>query len=235
MKFLKEKFDEYGIPFEPERGKATKGFKVANLWVGDQYLELPYLKKEDGGGWKKEWVQKYNDGKRGIFGLCLFTDCLDEMKHGLIERGVELEGPERITFNMFGGLFKKTLPFRKIYTKPIPGSDLQFMFLQMHSDKKYEFTRKYFMKPNTEDIGIISINDAVVLKDYSNLEWDFIGKIFPNLIGSNHKKTLYMGDTKLHFVQDPHQDLSVELRAKTSQSQYENTEIEIENVRLLIG
>ncbi|MGZ4160075.1 MAG: hypothetical protein ACXVNF_04640 [Neobacillus sp.] len=28
MKFLKEKFDEYGIPFEPGRRKATEGFKV---------------------------------------------------------------------------------------------------------------------------------------------------------------------------------------------------------------
>jgi hypothetical protein len=44
-----------------------------------------------------------------------------------------------------------------------------------------------------------------------------------------------MGETKLHFVQDPHHQLSVELRAKTNNKYYENTEIEIENVRLLIG
>jgi hypothetical protein len=235
MQALKEKFDGYGIPFEPVKGKGTKGFKVANLWIGDQYLELPYIKNPDGGGWKKEWVEHYFRGKRGIFGLCLFTDSLDQIKQGLIERGVELEGPERITFKMFGGLLKKSLPFRKFYTKPIPNSDLQFMFLQMDSEKKFEFTRKYFMKPNTEDIGIISINEAFVMKDFSKQEWAFIEQVFPSMVGNTYKKTLDMGTTKLHFVQDPHHDLSVELHAKANQSQYEPTEIEIENVRLLIG
>ena len=52
LQALKEQFDGYGIPFEPEKGKGTKGFKVSNIWIGDQYLELPYLKNADGCGWK---------------------------------------------------------------------------------------------------------------------------------------------------------------------------------------
>lgn len=232
---LKKRMDDYGIPFDPEKGKGTKGFKVANLWIGDQYLTFPYLKKADGGGWKEEWVAQYNDGKRGIFGLCLITDSLDEIKQGLLERGIELEGPERVSFKMLGGLLKKSLPFRTIFTKPIPNSSLQLMFLQMDDQKRYEFTRKYFMKPNTEDVGIVSIYEAFVMKDFSREEWDFIEKIFPQLVGNQNKKTLNMGETKLHFVQDPYQELSVELRAKAQEYQYLSTEIEIENVRLLIG
>lgn len=232
---IKEKMDEYGIPFDPENGKGTNGFKVANLWIGDQYLEFPIIKKTGGGGWKKEWVTQYNNGKRGIYGLCLFTDTLDEIKQGLIERGVELEGPERVIIKMFGGLFKKSLPFRTIYTKAIPNSDLQFMFLQMDDPKKFEFMRKYLMKPNTEDVGIISIGDAFVMKDFSTEEWAFIESVFPQLKGTLNKKTLDMGETKLHFIQDPHQKLSVELKAKVNNKSYENTELEIENVRLMIG
>lgn len=232
---LKKRLDDYGIPFDPDKGKGTKGFKVANLWVGDQYIALPYLKKADGGGWKEEWVAQYNDGKRGIFGLCLFTDSLEEIKQGLLKRGVELEGPERATFKLFGGLLKKSLPFRTIFTKPIPNSSLQFMFLEMDDRKRYEFTRKYLMKPNTEDVGIVSIHEAFVMKDFSHEEWDFIEKIFPQLVGNRNKKTLDMGETKLHFVQDPYQELSVELRAKAQEFQNFSTEIEIENVRLLIG
>jgi hypothetical protein len=232
---LKMQLDEYDIPFDPEKGKGTSGFKVANLWIGDQYLELPYLKKADGGGWKQEWVHQYNRGRRGIFGLCLYTDSLDKMKQELIERGVELEGPERVTFKMLGGLLKKSLPFRKIYTKPIPNSDLQFMFLQMDDPKKFAFTRKYFMKPNTEEVGIISINEAFVMKDFSNEEWGFINNVFPQLKGNRFKKTMDMGETKLHFVQDPKHQLSVDLRAKANNKNYENIEIEIENVRLLFG
>lgn len=84
----------------------------------------------------------------------------------------------------------------------------------MDSEKKYVFTRKYFMKPNTEDIGIVSINEPFVMKDFSKQDWTFIEKVFPGLIGTSRKKTLDMGTTKLHFVQDPHKDLSVELHAK---------------------
>lgn len=232
---FKMMLDEYDIPFDPERGKGTSGFKVANLWVGDQYLEFPYLKKNNGGGWKQEWVDQYNQGKRGIFGLCLYTDSLDAIKQGLKERGVELEGPEKVTFKMFGGLLKKSLPFRTIYTKPIPNSDLQIMFLQIDDQKKFELTRKYYMKPNTEEVGIVSINEAFVMKDFSKKEWAYIEQVFPELSGNYYKKTLNMGESKLHFVQDPHHQLSVELRAQSNNKYYENTEIEIENVRLLIG
>jgi hypothetical protein len=232
---IKNLLDEYDIPFDPEKGKGTNGFKAANLWIGDQYLEFSYLKKNSVSGWKQEWVNQYNQGQRGIFGLCLFTDSLDEIKQGLLERGIELEGPERITYKKFGGLLKKSLPFRTIFTKPIPNSSLQIMFLQMDDKKKFEFTRKYLMKPNTEDVGIVAIKEAFVMKDFSKEEWSFIDQIFPQLVGNYNKKTLNMGETKLHFVQDPHHQLSVELRAKTNNKYYENTEIEIENVRLLIG
>lgn len=232
---LKSMLDEYDIPFDLDKGKGTNGFKVANLWIGDQYLEFSYLKKADGNGWKKEWVNQYNLGERGIFGLCLYTDAIDEIKQGLIDRGVELEGPERVSYKMFGGLLKKSLPFRTIYTKPIPNSNLQFMFLQMDDPKKFAYTRKYMMKPNTEEVGIIAINQAFVMKDFSKEEWVFIERIFPGLTGNRNKKTLDMGETRLHFVQDPHHQLSVELTAKTNNKYYENTEIEIENVRLLIG
>ena len=232
---LKKSFDDYGIPFDPEKGQVTKAIHVANLWIGDQYLVLPYLKKPDGGSWKKEWVSKYNGGKRGIFGLCLATDSLDDIKHGLEERGIPFHGPERIPFKLFGGLLKLKLPLQIIYTKPIPNSDLQIMFLQMDSLGKFEFIRKYFMKPNAEDVGIVSISEAFIMKDFSREEWAYIKNLFPKLAGTKYKKTLNMGETKLHFVQDPHHDLSVDLKAKSLEFQYENMEIEIENVRLLIG
>lgn len=235
MQKLKKDLDDYGIPFDPDSGKDTKGFKIANLWIGDQYLELPYLKKEDGGSWKKEWVSQYNGGKRGIFGICLYTDSLDDIKQGLHERGLEIEGPERMTSRLFGGIVKKVMPHRTVYTKPIPNSNLQFMFQQMDDEKKYQYSRKNRMKPNTEDVGIVSICEAFIMKDFSREDWAFIETVFPYLEGTQYKKTLHMGETKMHFVQDPYQELSVELKAKVEEFQYSSTEIEIENVRLLIG
>ncbi|GLV65942.1 hypothetical protein Bmyc01_46110 [Bacillus mycoides] len=82
---LKKEFNKLNLPFNPKKGKGTKGFKVINFWSGEQYLEMLYLKNLEGGGWKSEWIDKYNQGKRGVFGICLFTDSLDEIKAGLMK------------------------------------------------------------------------------------------------------------------------------------------------------
>mgnify|MGYP000877496221 FL=1 len=31
------------IPYEPKWGKGTKGFKVSNLWIGNEYLEMVHV------------------------------------------------------------------------------------------------------------------------------------------------------------------------------------------------
>lgn len=40
LEFLKDKIAPIGFPFNPTSGKRTKGFQVANIWIGDRYLEL---------------------------------------------------------------------------------------------------------------------------------------------------------------------------------------------------
>lgn len=49
---LKKQIAPLGIPFEPTWGKGTKGFKVANIWIGLQYLEMVWLKKRTVGDGK---------------------------------------------------------------------------------------------------------------------------------------------------------------------------------------
>jgi hypothetical protein len=228
LESLKDKIVPIGFPFNPTSGKRTKGFQVANIWIGDQYLELIWLKTKDGGGWRKEWVEKYNRGLRGIFGLCLMTDQLDSLEKELRKRGVAASAPERITF----GLLRKSLPFRCVYTPPIPGADLQIFFLEMDSQEKYEFMRKYFMKPNAEKNGITGIKEAVVRCQFSEEAWKYIRAIFPTLSGDERMATYDMGKTKLHFVQSDEVGLKVELLATTTNEDLVNGSFEIENVRV---
>jgi CO dehydrogenase/acetyl-CoA synthase beta subunit len=57
LQSLKDQIVPMGFPFNPTAGKRTKGFQVANIWIGDQYLELIWLKTQDGGGWRRTmWV-----------------------------------------------------------------------------------------------------------------------------------------------------------------------------------
>jgi len=234
LKSLKDQIEPLGFPFDLSRGKGTKGFKVANIWIGDQYLELPWIKSRDGGGWKKEWVEKYHQGKRGIFGLCLMTDQLDHVRNELMARGIPAGDPERITFRMLFGLFKKTLPFRLVFTPPIPGTDLQIFFLEMDSQRQLEMMKKYFMVPNARDYGITGIREAIVKSHFSTEAWEYIEKLFPNLIGNRTKATFDMGETKLTFEQSQQDDLWVELRAATAKENLRDGRFTIENVEVVV-
>jgi hypothetical protein len=233
LRSLKDQIEPLGFPFDPSRGKGTKGFKVANIWIGNQYLELPYIKTRDGGGWRKEWVEKYNQGKRGIFGLCIMTDQLDHFRKEVIARGIPASAPERITYKMFFGLFKKSLPFRLVFTPQIPGTDLQIFFLEMDSQEKLDFMKKYFMKPNSRDYGITGIHEAIVKSHFTTDAWEYIEKLFPNLIGNQTRATLDMGETKLTFEQSQHADLRVELRASTKENLKKGSFM-IENVEVVV-
>ena len=46
--FIK-KVRSIGLPYEPKWGKGTKGFKVWNIWIGNEYFELVKIKSKDGG------------------------------------------------------------------------------------------------------------------------------------------------------------------------------------------
>ncbi len=37
-----------GLPYVPKWGKGTKGFKVSNIWIGKEYLELVRVKTKMG-------------------------------------------------------------------------------------------------------------------------------------------------------------------------------------------
>ncbi|SFJ92999.1 VOC family protein [Thermoflavimicrobium dichotomicum] len=228
---LKLEIEPMGFPFNPKKGKETNGFKVSNIWIGDQYLELIWLKKRNS-DWRKEWVDLYNEGKRGIFGLMLMTDDLDTLQDKLCRQGIPLQEPERITFKIFG-LFKKTSPWRTLYTPVIPGTDLQIAIVQMDSSKHYDYIRKYFMKPNAEDNGITGIRTATVRSDFSQDAWEYLHKLFPEALKMDSKLTLDMGTTQLVFENRKGVSLTVELQA-VSVLPRKHQSFQVENVLVTI-
>ena len=64
---LKKRLVGSGVPFEPEWGKGTKGFKAANIWIGRQYFEIIRILRPDGGGWVPRWVERHHRGRRGLY------------------------------------------------------------------------------------------------------------------------------------------------------------------------
>lgn len=53
-----KEINEANFPYVPKYDKGTKGFKVSNLWIGQEYLEMVNILTADGGGWIPEWTKK---------------------------------------------------------------------------------------------------------------------------------------------------------------------------------
>ena len=233
LKELKKQIEPLGYPFEPTWGKGTKGFKVANIWIGLQYLEMVWLKEKDGGGWKADWVEKYNNGYRGIIAIYLMTDRSDEIREELKCRGIPVSEPERISFRWFFGLLKKTMPWRSIFTAPIPGTNLEICYGELDSPDIMEKMKAY-MVPNAAVYGIEGIKAATVKGNFSEEAWVYIQKLFPDVELKGTSLTYDMGTTCLSFELSEKTGLNVELNAVTVNKKYLGKSFEVENLKVTL-
>lgn len=230
LKKLKDSIEPLGIPFNPKKGKRTKGFQVSNIWIGDQYFELVWLKRKQS-DWKKEWVNRYNHGERGIFCLMLLTDDLDALCKSWLDKGIHVQGPERITFSWLK-IFKKKMPFRTLYAPEIPGTAIQIAAIQMDSENYYHLLRTKYMKPNAEKNGMMGIKSAVVSHDFSDEAWEYIHKLFPYTEKKNDTLHYNMGTTSLSFVRGQSEKTFVTLHVHTRKEIGKS--FQIENVQVYV-
>ncbi len=174
---LKTDLASLDIPFEPDWGKGTKGFKAANVWIGRQYFEIVRILKPDGGGWVKRWVERHHRGKRGLYCLFLATDDIDATAARLRAEGLAVEGPERITFRALFGLLKKSMPWRVLYLPPLPGTEVEIGFIDYDPDPTDRM--KGFMVPNADENGIPGVTAARMCLPLSTETRACLHRIFP--------------------------------------------------------
>lgn len=226
---LKNRIEPLGFPFEPEWGKGTKGFKAANIWIGRQYFEIVRLLNKDGGGWTSHWVNQYNLGKRGIYCIFLATNDLDQLVLGLKERGCSFKGPERVSFKAFFGLIKKTLPWKMIYTGPIPGTELEIGFIQYDPDPKDRI--KQYLVPNSDEKGIKGISSGNVTLPFNKEVINHLKKLFPLGREDKFQFIVPLSDGNLIFKDAP--QVEVELNADTSEPDLRGKTFRLENVTVV--
>ena len=174
---LKAQLDICDVPFEPDWGKGTKGFKAANIWIGRQYFEIVRILSSDGGGWTSHWVERHRQGQRGLYCIFLKVDRLDELARKLRAAGIAAMGPERITFRALFGLMKKSTPWRVLYLPPIPGTHLEFGFIDYDPDPKDRL--KAYMTPNADQNGVTGVTEAHLRLPLTEEVCSFLQHIFP--------------------------------------------------------
>ena len=149
-----------GIPFEPSWGKAAKGFKVANIWIGQQYFEIVDIYSPDN-LWQPQWSARHANGDRGVYCIFFKTDeNIYKLYNKFLGSGVQAAEPERTRFKWLFGLLEKKLPWQFMLLPKIPGTPVEIGIIQY--DGGAEKKSRPYMVPNTEDVGLTGLSKARV-------------------------------------------------------------------------
>jgi hypothetical protein len=223
---------EKGLPYEPKWGKGTKGFKASNLWIGNEYFEMIRLLKKDGGGWKPEWINQYNNGHRGLICLMIDVENLDAEYQRIINKSIHITEPEYLKFKWFFNLFTRTMPWRNSYVDFFQGVPMQIGFQQMKNKKALEFMHQY-MIPNSKDNGVDGINKVVINGDFTKEDFNLVQRLFEVSKAEDNEIIIdFPNSQKLVFKKS--KAFSAEVYAYGNNESLCGNKIEIENVQVIL-
>ena len=217
-----------GFPYEPKYGKGTNGFKVSNLWIGDEYFEMLNLLKKSGGGWVEEWTALYNQGHKGLVCLMLDVDDIEALYINVVEKGIDITKPEWLKFKWFFQILTRTMPWKNAYIPFFQKVPLQIGFQQMKDDKSREFMRQY-MVPNSRDNGISGIKKVKISGVFTDEDFEMLKIVFENKVENSNEGNLVLtlkNEQLIEFARD--EQYTVECYTDTKKGDF----ISIENVNL---
>lgn len=217
-----------GFPYKPSWGKGTRGFKVSNLWIGNEYLEMVNVLKPNGGGWKSDWVDLYNNGHRGLVCIMLDVDNIDELYSMLTAKNIEITKPEHLKYKWFFNMFTKVMPWKNCYSNFLEGIPLQIGFQQMNDEKSLEFMQQY-MVPNSRDNNITGIIKVIIKGILTKNDKKLISKIFDMNILSDKPLTIQLNPQQV-LVFEESSNYSVDIITECNNNNFNNKTISIENI-----
>lgn len=217
-----------GFPYKPKWGKGTKGFKATNIWIGEEYFEMIRLLKKDGGGWLKGWVERYNQGHRGLICIILETNDLDKEYRRLKSKGLKITAPEFLKFKWFFNLLTRTMPWRNSYISFFEGIPLQISLQQIKDDKSREFMHQY-MVPNSRENQINGIKTIIVNGKFTDNDKRKIKDIFEDYYDNDNEIIVSLTKNQKIILKNDN-EYKVEVITSCENNELKTSEIVIENV-----
>lgn len=224
-----DRIHSIGLPYNPKKGKGTKGFKVSNIWIGNEYFELVSIKTKDGGGWLQDWTMKYIAGHRGLIGFCLEVNDIEEAYQKLLHQKINIAPPKPLEFRWFFNLLKKTMPWRNLYLPEFQGVPFQFFLQQVDDEKTKKYMKKY-MVPNSLENEISDISEVLIYGKLSVEDKKILLALFENVEDKNDIFTIYLEKQKILFIQS--EQYKVEVHLTCNNKNYTNKMVTIENLQI---
>ncbi|KAA0955917.1 VOC family protein [Sporosarcina sp. ANT_H38] len=224
--FIK-KVHSIGLPYEPKRGKGTKGFKVSNIWIGDEYFEFVRIETQDGGGWIQSWTEKYHSGHRGLIGFALEVDDIETTYQSLISQGINVTAPESLKFRWFFNLLSKSMPWKNSYLPEFEGVSFQFFLQQLENEKVKSYMQKH-MVPNGKEKNINGISEVKIFGALTEGDKRIIKALFQDYDIQEGAITISLGSQTISFVESETE--SIEVLVDCTNEKYSAKRVEIENV-----
>ncbi|WP_339290313.1 VOC family protein [Paenibacillus sp. FSL E2-0201] len=216
-----------GLPYEPKWGKGTKGFKVSNIWIGNEYFEWVRIKKKDGGGWLKSWTEDYLGGHRGLIGFALDVEDIDAVYKELSSRNIEASTPEPLRFRWFFNLLNRTMPWKNSYIPKFEGVPFQFFLQQMNDEKSLAFMQQY-MVPNSRDQNIQGISQVNIYGAWTQKDKKLLKDIFTDVVVQDGMITISLGSQRICCVDA--ETYRVEVLLDCRNDEYSKKELEVGNL-----
>ncbi len=216
-----------GLLYEPQKGKGTGGFKVSNIWIGEEYFEMVNILKEDGGGWIKEWTDMYNRGHRGLICLIIEVEDIDKLYSKLQDKKIEITKPEWLKIRLFFNLISKKMPWKNAYLPFFSEVPFQLGFQQLKDESTREYMRKR-MEPNTIKNNINGIKEINIYGNFKDAELDLMEDIFDKTNREDNNLEIVL-NTRQRIRLIKSEDYKVEVLTDSKMG----NEINIENLKII--
>lgn len=207
------------IPYQPKWGKGTKGFKVSNLWIGNEYLEMVNILKTNGGGWVPQWTSKFNQGHRGLICLMLDVPNIDSLCQNLKSKDISVTEPKWLEFKWFFNTLTRRMPWKNSYIPFFEKVPFQIGFQEMKDDRARDFMNQY-MVPNSRENGIDGINQVIIYGDFSDNDFYTILSVFGDKAHSeNDSIKVQLNETQLiAFMREKEHHIELYTNTNTNRS-----------------
>lgn len=220
-----------GFPFNPETGKRSLEYRVSNINIGNEYIELVRIMRSNASSWMPLWTHQYSSGQRGVFCIFLEVEDVERLAVAIKKAGIRARGPAVLTYPSLLGLYRTETPYFIYYLPNFPDTPLQFAIMQYKKSSLRESSMAG-LQPNAEQNGIHGLRKMEIELPNLDESMGMLQKLFPELHTEGEDCFSMLEKQRIIFRRSADQQAHVCVSAVTSQRAYLGKKFQIENLEV---